>query len=206
MELKDGEGTARVAGVTETHALKVAVVEQSALAISVSELTRYKQFRGFLTNGGSEDMTVDGSSTPQVFEQAAEEERVIWVTAVRLLFNGSNMEMDTNDFRRFGDATASNTPLTNGVELFITQSGVETALYASAVTRMGDFYDYADDSLNIKNSIDTSSDFLYFDFKFDVPVVLPAGSADRIGVRVQDDLTPLDRFVGITRGYQEVGT
>jgi hypothetical protein len=112
--------------------------------------------------------------------------------------------MNTNDFRRFGAATAGGTPLTNGITLKVTQGGLVTDFFIAPITRMGDFFNYSDSYLNIINAITSQSDFLYFDFNFDSTVVLPPGTTDQIAMTVNDNLTAIDLFKVIVRGYQEI--
>jgi hypothetical protein len=190
--------------VSSDGALLVNIVEGAAAELPVDTLTRRKLLRGFLDNGGSIDMNVNGSGTPVEFTEVADTTRTKWITSVRVLFNGANLEMNSNDFRRFGEATASQTPLTNGVELFVVQGGGQTNFFVTPITRMGDFFSYADSYLNIINAVSSQSDFLYFDFDFEQPVVIPPGTTDRIVLRVSDDLTSIDLFNCIVRGYQEI--
>jgi hypothetical protein len=203
--IRDGEGSNRTAGVTEEHAVKVALVEQSANSIPLEQLIRQKQLRTFLTNSSSsKDLNVDGSATPVEFSLEGEEGSTKWILRLRVLLNDVNMEIATNDFRRFGTATAASTPLTNGIEFFTEQSGVVTDFVAESVKTIGEFMNYASDFVNFVNSVGTQEDFLSFDFTFDVPIVLPAGAADRIVCRVNDDLTDVDLFQILAFGYQEL--
>jgi len=151
-------------------------------------------------------MNVDGSVTPVEFVVQASSSRTKWVTAVRLLLNGVYLEIDTNDFRRFGSCTAGATPLVNGVEMFADQGGIITHFFASPVQVIGEFLNYADDFTNLKNSISATSDFLELRFKFDTPVVLTEGSTDRLVVKIADDLTDASftLFNALARGYQEL--
>ena len=195
----------REAKVTSDGALKVSQVTRSSADISSAELTLHKQYRNFLVNSaGSEDMNVDGSVTPVEFGLEAQTSSIIWITSARFILNGVNLELDTNDFRRFGAATASQTPLANGVEFFLEQSGVETQIFASPVTVIGDFMNYADNFTNFINTVGAQEDFLSFDFNFDVSIALAPGSIDYITVRINDDLTLIDLFQVIVRGYQEI--
>lgn len=201
----DGEGTPRrAAGVTNKHALKVSVLELSSAEQSVEDLTSRKMLRGYLSDsGGSDDLNVDGSSAPYLFKIGAVSDATRWITSVRLLLNGANMELHTNDFRRFGLATAVSTPLPNGVELFVWQGGVQSDQFVTPIKTIGQFMDYADSYTNFINAIDNQTDFLSFDFYFEVPVVLPPGSVDYIAVRINDDLTNVMLFKVIARGHQE---
>jgi hypothetical protein len=70
---------------------------------------------------------------------------------------------------------------------------------------IGDFLTYADDFTNLVNSVGTQEDYLAFDFLFEsrAPVVLTEGTLDSITIRINDDLTAIDKQVAIARGYQE---
>lgn len=204
--ITDGERSNVRAGVTGANALKVSIQEQSAAELPIEILTIRKQFRGFLeTPAGSSDLNVDGSVTPVEFLVGADVSATRWITGIRILLNDISMELDTNDFRRFG--TAAIAPgLTNGLEIYVEQSGFRTDLYLDPIKTIGDFMNYADRYVNFINAIGTQEDFLSFDFDFDVPVVLPPGSLDKIAMVVNDDLTPVDLFNVIVRGYQELGS
>lgn len=203
--IKDAQGKGFTAGVTSRNALRVSLVNSPSSEISTDELTIFKAFRSFLTeSGGASDMNVDGSVTPVEFSLVAIEGVTRFCTGVRFLFNGVNLEMDTNDFRRFGSATSVGAPLPNGVLFSIEQGGITTQFFETPIVRMGNFFDFSDAFLNLPNSITTTEDFLRFDFDFDQPVVLPPDTVDRISVTVADDLSPLSLFKVIARGYQEV--
>ena len=203
--LQDGEGSGVEAGVTPRHALKVEVLPSSSKSIPPSELTALKQLREFFANGGcSTAMDVNGATTPVDFKIAADAGKTKWIDHVRIVLTGTNMEIDTNDFRRFGAATAINTPLTNGVLFFTQQGGIETQIFAEPVKYLGDFFFYADEHLAIKNSVSASDDFVSFDFNFPTPIVLPEGSEDALVIRVRDNLTALLSFQAVARGYQEL--
>lgn len=205
--IRDGEGTKKTAGVTDNRALKVSVIDPVYTDISLEDalpsLLARKQFKDFLKNGSSKELNVNGSTTPVTFKQMSEEGKIKWLIGIRILLNGTYFEINTNDFRRFG--TAAIAPgLTNGITLEVSQSGIVTDLFAEPVKYVGQFLDYADSFTNLVNSVSSQSDFLAFDFSFDAPIVLPAGTTDFIGLTVQDDLSSLDLFRAIVRGYQEI--
>lgn len=201
--IKDGEGSNREAGVTPDHAVKVTVLELRTTDVSAEVLTRRKIYRGFLEKDGSSNLNVDGSSTAVDFVLTSTNDFSRWITGVRLLFNGVNMEIDTNDFRRFGAATASQTSLTNGIKFFIEQGNVVTEFFIEPIKTLGQFLDYADRFTNLANSIGAQEDFISFDFDFEAPIALPPATSDRIVIRIQDDLTDIDLFKAIVRGTQE---
>ena len=191
--------------VSGDGALRVELVEGAAFELPVQTLTRRKVLRDFLRDTSSSiDLNVDGSTTPIEFREEAEITRTKWITSARVLLNGINLEMNSLDFRRFGQATATQTPLSNGLEFFVIQGGVQTNFFIDPIVRMGDFFDYADDYLNIVNAVSAQSDFLYFDFRFEQPVVIPPSTTDRVVMRINDDLTNIDLFHVIMRGYQEI--
>jgi len=197
----DGTGTERQAEVTPNYALKVQNVPETSVGIPPDDLANLRLYRDFLRDGTSPDANVDGSTTNTEFLIASQLNKNIWVTGVRFLFEGSNLEMNTNNFRRFGNA--SNNALTNGL-LFRTRQGGETIeLFADPVVFMGDFFTYSDRYLNLINSVGSQEDFLSFDIDFEKPVVLPEGGNDAISLLVRDDLTAIDKFQVLVRGYQE---
>jgi len=197
--------TGRRLKVTQDGAIAVSVVEISASEVDTSSLTKRKQLREFLrrTTDNSPDLNVNASGGLQEFNVKAEVGKTKWITEVRVIIYGKNCEMQSNDFRRFGDATSVGSPLTNGIKLFVTQGGVQTNFFINNITRMGDFFDYMDDFVNVINAIDSQTDFLTFDFRFEGPVVLPPGVPDKISITINDNLSSLTLFRVIARGYQE---
>ena len=203
-KIEDGTGSKTKAKVTEDHALLVTGIEQNAFFVDDDVLTRYKLLRAFMTNGTSKDMNVNGSVTPVEFTVTSDVGKVLYITQIRILINGTYFELDTQDFRRFGLATAGGGALPNGLTLNVEQGGIVTSMFADPVTQTGDFLNYADDFVNLKNSISAQSDFLSFDIHFEKPVVLPESVTDRMVMTVRDNLTSIDLFQVLVRGYQEV--
>lgn len=201
--LTDGGGSGRDVAVTENFALRVQVVPETSKGLPPEDLANLRLLRDFLKNGGSSAMNIDGSVSNTEFSLGSVPGITQWVTGLRLILEGVNLEIGTQDFRRFGAATASNTPLTSGVLVRTEQSGVTTEICAEPITVIGDFLSYVDNFTNLVNSVGSQEDFLSFDFVFDKPVVLAEGGSDRIVVVVRDDLTALDKFEAIVRGYQE---
>jgi len=204
--IRDGVGGRFTAQVNSNNALKVYQSELSLADESedgYGSLTRKKQYRDWLrTTGGSESMLVNGSSTPVLFEETSQADRVKWIVSWRLVMNSTYMELETNDFRRFG--TAAIAPgLTNGVQFYFVQGGRQVEVFLEPVKNVGRFLDYADSYTNLVNAVSSQGDYLSFDFVFDQPVALPAGSNDKIVFKVSDDLTALDFMQVVVRGWQE---
>lgn len=202
LHIGDGEGTGLVAGVTESHALKVQVLPQSSRGVAPEDLSNLRQLREYLTDGtGSSAMNVNGGVTPVEFSVDAEVGITRWITGMRILMEGADLEINTNDFRRFGQAATG--ALAVGVEIEADQAGAVTAIASEPIVYLGDFLNYADEYTNLVNSVSSQSDFISFIVRFDAPIVLTEGSSDRLLVRINDDLTAIDSFQCIARGYQE---
>lgn len=202
-KITDGQGSGRDAFVTENNALKVQIVPETSKGLPPEDLANLRLLRVFLASSGSSAMNVDGSAGAFEFTVASEPGLTKWITGLRLILEGTNLEITTNDFRRFGAATTAGSPLTNGVIVRAEQSGEIVPICAAPIQRIGEFLSYTDDFLNLINSVSSQSDFLSFDFVFDKPVVLAEGGNDRVVIVIQDDLTAIDRFEAIARGYQE---
>lgn len=200
----DGEGSSRVAGVTPNNELKVTVSPYTSIGRTITELTVQKQYNGFLVDSsGSSAMDVNGSVTNQEFALTPPTGRVLYINSIRILLNGTSLEINTNDFRRFGMAAVA-PGLTNGLLVYVVQGDVQTNLFVDPIKTIGQFLDYATDFTNLVNSVGTQEDFLSFDFRFDVPIVLVPGSNDKIVIMIRDNLTAIDLFKCVARGYQEV--
>jgi hypothetical protein len=202
--LTDGVGrNKRSVGVTKDNALQVSVIDPISIELSVEQLTRRKLFYSFLYDGSNNDMNVDGS-TPVTFTIASQTTAIKWVSKLRVLVNGTNFDLSASgDFRKFGSAAIA-PGLTNGIELFVVQSGLVTPIFTVPVKNMGDFFDYETGYSNFINAVSAQSDFLSIDLDLPEVVVLPPGALDYIGCRINDDLTSLDKLQILASGYQEV--
>lgn len=201
--IQDGEGTKRKAGVTRENALKVSVLELGARDQSQEQLTRKQFFTSYLTTlAGSEDMNVDGSATPVEFVLQAQFGAVFFVDFLRVIFHDEQMNMGGGEARRFA-SVASAPGLTNGLEFLVVQSNTERGIFPEVTKQMADFWQYADEWTNAVGALGSGEDFLSWDIRFSVPIVLPQGSQDRVLVRVSDDLTLLNLFHVVARGWSE---
>ena len=204
VKVKDAEGAGHELGITPEHAAKVTIVGTSGSNVSTDDLTRFKQLRAFFVNDSdSSDLNVNGSSTAQHFYIRSELGKIKWITGVRFVFNSVNMELNTNDFRRFG-AAAIAPGLTNGILFDVHQSGEVTNFFIEPVKMIGDFFNYCDEYNNFINAIDNQTDFASFLIKFDQPIALPVGVEDHMHITIRDDLSAITYFKVIARGYQEL--
>lgn len=202
-EIKDGGGTGRAATVTDANALLVSILPPSSRGLPASNFANLRQLREYFTDSlGSNDQAVDGSTTPVEFSIRTEPGVTKWLTGFRLILEGTNLEIGTNDFRRYG-AAATSPGLTNGIEIETFQSGVTTSITRDPVQSIGQYLQWADAFTSLVNSVGSQEDYLHFDFTFDRPVVLAEGSTDTLTLRVSDDLTAIDKHLAVVRGYQE---
>jgi hypothetical protein len=205
--ITDGQGFNGQAGTTGKNSLKVTNVDPISLELTPEELTRRKQLRAFLVNSSnSSDLNVDGSVTPQVFSIKGEADKVKWITEIRIVLKGANLEVKGQDFKRFGLATGANTPLTEGLKFYVEQGGTTTNFFIEPIRTIGEFMNYADEEpSNFINAVGSQEDALYFKFLFrDVPITLPQGTIDKVVVEVRDNLTAIDEFKVIAAGSQEI--
>lgn len=205
-KILDGAGSGREATVTENFALKVQNVPETSKGLPPDDLANIRLFRDFLKNGTSVNMNVNGAVTAQEFAISSQLNKTIWLTSVRFIFEDASMEMNTQDFRRFATATLAGVGLVNGLLFGSVQSGETTDLASEPIQIMGDFFTYADSYLNLINSVGAQEDFLSFDFNFEKPIVLAEGGNDKLYVLVRDDLTGINKFQVLVRGYQEFTT
>lgn len=200
--IEDGGGTGRLTDVTARDALKVQTMPETAVGIPQRVLTALLVEREYLTNSaGSSNLNINGSVTAVDFSVRAESGVTKWVTGFDVLFEDGQLDMSTTEFRRFGDAAAT---LTNGILIFAEQSGVTTNIAVDPIQIMGDFFNYADSYVNLVNAVAANTDFLRWTFMLDKPIVIPAGSQDRFVFRIRDDLTAMNSFKVVARGYKEL--
>lgn len=200
--IEDGGGTGRLTDVTARDALKVQTMPETAVGIPQRVLTALLVEREYLTNAaGSSNLNVNGSVTAVDFSVRAETGVTKWITGFDVLFEDGQMDMSTTEFRRFADAAAT---LTNGILIFAEQSGVTTNIAVDPIQVMGDFFNYADSYVNLVNAVAANTDFLRWTFMLDKPIVIPAGTQDRFVFTIRDDLTAMNSFKVIARGYKEL--
>lgn len=202
-KLQNGQGSKNTAGVTSSHAVKVSLTQSSGSNFTDDELTRYKILRDFFTNSsGSFAMNVDGSVTNQTFSIRSKVGFIQYITSIRFIFNDGNMDINTSgQLRRFGDA--ANGPLTNGINMNVNQNGVITNIFPSSIQILSDFFNFVDDFTNFVDGISAGVDLLTLDFRFESPIVLPSGNIDTINIIIKDNLTAINLFNVVARGYQE---
>lgn len=200
----DGTGTSRAVAVTENNALRVQVLPETSKGVPSADLSALRQLREYLVNtAGSPDMNVNGSVTNVTFSIDSNSGTTQWINGIRILMEDVSLEINTSDFRRFGTATTSGVPLTNGIQIQTFQSGETVNIANEPIRFLGDFLRYADSFVNIINSVGTNEDYIHFDISFDKPVVLASGGSDALRIVIRDNLTAINSMRCIARGYKE---
>ncbi len=178
-----------------------------------AEASRVRLFSAFLTTAaGSQDMTVDGSTTAQLFRVTADtaaDPKLRAIHSIRLTIHDSQMKIDSNEIRRFGSAAAA-PGLTNGLKLSVSQGGTITELFADPVQSVSDFYRYSGGPSvaaaaaihNVVDGVAAGTDIVYVQIEIPAPVLLYPGSLDYVGITVQDDLTTITLLEAQALGTQ----
>jgi len=202
--LKDGRGRPNQAGVSEDHAVLVTVVPPAnAIDLTDDQLTRRKLYNAALVDAGeSSDMNVDGSVTPVEFSTTQLSEQVVHVQELRFIFHDSQLNMDSNEARRFGSAAGLG-GLTNGLTGFLVQGGQQFDIIIDPIAHMGQFFTYNEGIRNVIDGIAVGTDLLVWIFQFSVDLTLPDGTLDKLTIVVNDDLTSMTLFKAVVVGWRE---
>lgn len=178
---------------------RTVMVSQRVTSETVEEVAQVKVFAAFFTDSaGSQDLTIDGATTPTEFQiraDTAEAPQLREVIEVRFVLQATNMNINGIESRRFGPTVAPG--LTNGLRFFAFQNGITTELFTTPVTNIGEFYRYsggdgaavADGLVNLVDAVAVGTDLLVVQYILPAPVKLYPGSIDCICVMVQDDLS-----------------
>lgn len=206
-EVIDGKGRGRSAEVTPGGTLLVTPQTETARGIAPETIANQLVLsERFTDTSGSFEQAVDGSVTPVEFAIRAEQGFTKWVRGFRLIIIGPNLDISTNQLRRYGAAAAG---LTNGIQIESFQSGVTASITAAPVLTIADYFLDQDDFLSLVSAISNNEDLLTFDFAFVRPVVLVEGSTDEVIIRIRDDLaaalnTANASQFAISRGWKEL--
>lgn len=200
-----GKGSQRAAAVDEYNQLAVAVYPPAPPA--QGELNRMRYFRALLgtqgADAGTTDAAVDGSITAQEFYVGANADYDIHITRVVMIVADSAVAHNN-----FGNVNA----LANGVDLVISEGGVDTYVVQGAKTggqliaQSGIFAPYGDDAtsfelLNWTGNADAQT--VVFNIAACVPggVRLGYGSRDKLSLFINDDVTGLNEYLTYAFGY-----
>lgn len=202
-KIKDGLGRENVLSIDGSNSAMVTVT-----GLPPSDLARVKRpFSQLMVNSsGATDMRVDGSTTSQDFyiEASQDGHRYVHTLAFTIADAGATL-------KKFGSITA----LTNGCELFYEDARIGTATIGSELKSNFDFvqmcnfepfFGSGDDSFRAKNVISTSEAYIPILDMEDVfgithGIWLPKGTNRRLTLRVNDNVSAIDRFDVKVFGY-----
>ena len=188
----DSEGEANVKTKVWDGTNEVSVSDNALDVNALPNPRPGKGFAVFLKNGGSNDLVVDGSSTPVTFSAAPGTGKKWYIHSISILFEDTGI-----NFNKFGGITA----LTNGVDLKITEGGESERLGLNA-KKNSDFYEFATavilqsaatDVLSIRSNIKISQGTTF---------ELKDSLSENVKVVVNDNLTGIDRFNVLVKGYE----
>ena len=135
----------------------------------------------FAKNSGSADLLVDGSLTPVTFSFTADSDDDLTLTSIRFLATSTGT-------MKFSQFLAKNTTLTNGIEVKITANSKTLTLPLIKSTE--DFRNLFAlergifDLQQLPSGNNMAADFFPLG-----SAILKGGSADKIEIKVQDDVT-----------------
>lgn len=149
-------------------------------------------FRGFVTNGISPDLNVDGSVTPVEFNVAPPSGKIWYIHNISLV-----IEDNAINFTKFGGILA----LTNGVDFKVKQNGLSEELLAN-IKNNGEFYTFANQVLLESSVIDILVIQVNTKTNTGTTFKLINSSDDNFKVVVNDDQTAINKFRIVVRGYE----
>ena len=149
-------------------------------------------FGGFITNGTSPDLNVDGSITPVEFTIAPPSGKIWYIHNISLV-----IEDNAINFTKFGGIPA----LTNGINFKIKQNGLSEELLAN-IKNNGEFYTFANQVLLDSAVIDILVIQINTKMNTGTTFKLINSQSDNFKVIVNDNLTSINKFQIILRGYE----
>jgi len=156
--------------------------DQPAIQVTVGVAASTGSITEFLTDDGlptgSPDMVVNGSGTPVVFTFNADATDNIQMTGLRLVFSASSLDFDGSSFGKGG-------ALSTGLEIDIVADGGTFVDQLAVLTLNEDFFRL----LQFDISRAAADGVMAATLPFGGRVLLEGGTADKITVTVNDNLT-----------------
>ena len=190
-KIVDSRGTGSGAEVTKEGYL----TNHIASFPNKNESSQAFPFTEYFTNSGSNDMRVDGSSTPVEFTVEAKSDRDIWVKLVSPFISDPGARLD-----EFGNLPA----LTNGLDFKFKNDNLGEVIIQEEIQRNLDFFRFCHSTpglgdgekaflLDISGGGGSDSYAPVMDFSFTHGLIyglrLSKGSRDKLTFTVNDDLS-----------------
>ena len=175
-----------------TPDLAVLVSNQPYPAFAQQKIHPFSEF--MMTSAGSEDMSVDGSSTNVDFFISAQDTEDRYVSSLSVIVAYGQ----TGNPYKWADAN----PLTNGHRLFYSSTRGEVDIF-DGIKANQDFFrlqpDWVPAAWEVRgvNAVNDYGYFITINLANDVPpfgIKLDAGSTQRLTMRIRDDATDADSF------------
>ena len=204
--IEDGSGNGYLAKVSPEGFL----FTQEAPYPPASEETKITVYREFLTlnnDGTTNDMRVNGSTTPQQFFITAEPDFDVYITTVSFLIADAGASLN-----EFGGISA----LANGCRFFYEDNNGEINVGTSLISNFefvrlcqgNPSFGGGSSAFLANNVVGTSEAFIpVFDFRnfgFKWGLKLAAGSQNRLVLEVNDNVTAIDAFNAVAYGFRRV--
>ena len=165
------------------------------LAVNTVDITDPKKgnfINSPLENAGSDEMNVDGSTTPVNFTSAPLTGKNLIVYRLILTMEDSSMS-----WVKFAGRSA----LTNGVVIYVTEDGVERNIVTDPIKTNRDFVWNAYD-VEIDNATSAILRMRWTFSKAGTVLVLKDAYADNFRIKIQDDLDTVNYFKATIQGYE----
>lgn len=152
-------------------------------------------------NGGSNDMSVNGSGSPIDFIIPAQLEREIFIED--LIIDGQDNGI------KFGQFLGQNSPLTNGVEITIKSDNIETTFPILKTTEdiKNKWAALGGNGANFRIDVQAGADEVLGILQFVNPFIIRAQGTfttdDFIRVRIQDNLNNINRLNFRAKGFEK---
>lgn len=156
--------------------------DQPAIQVTVGVAASTGSITEFLTDDGlptgSPDMVVNGSGTPEVFTFNADATDDIQLTGLRLVFSASSLDFDGSSFGK-------GSSLSTGIEIDIVADGGSFVDQLAVLAVNEDFFRL----LQFDISRAAADGVMAATLPFGGRVLLEGGTADKITVTINDNLT-----------------
>ena len=178
------------ADVIQEDGLNKLIVKSSIVPVSLGNLFFLKA-----ENGGSSDMSVNGSGTPVTFSISSDPTDDLVVTEMRFSCFDNGIKID--------NFLAQNSALTNGIDIDVTSGGVSFSFLP--ITTTAEFESNFSFGLGGRFNliVGSGSDFCSSTFSPSNPFVLEAGTSDSIDVTINDNLNNVGSIELIAFGFKD---
>lgn len=204
VSIKDGTGTDKEAKVDKTGPSNensvwthvAGISPQLTIPVVESPVSGSEIFEDTVKNGGSDDLTVDGSATPVEFTIDADIDKDIIINQLIMAGEDGSVKL-TNFF-------SLNSPLTNGIIIEFKSDDVISTLRLIKTT--GGLLAFSTGAQDVYTESGSASVLSFRDM--DPPIIIrkqgfhESGVDDYVKVIIQDNITNVDDLIFSARGFK----